>query len=989
MRSVRPTIVRVAALVVTAAAATIPTLDLAIVASLLVLMVAIGVATRFVRRYWPELPTPLKIVHFGVSMQVLGTVIRMIEASLVQGDLVVPSWADVVVVPGMIITMVGLVGAANARAATARIGDLLDAAATGLIPIGFMITFAASYFTGAAAGSERALNAFFFASSAITLVMFIVLIYGPGARSDGAIWVAAGGLAAVSFEFVALLGVATEAAWTPQVLRVLAAAVVLYAIGTSYETYPTFASPGSRPQRYRWQPYFASVAANLILLAAFRMSVSVALVATVAGLLVVRVIVDQRTLQRLTRVVDVQSSYAASLAEADSDVEALAAAKTAVTQLAGSEKVAISGSALATVESADATHIVSADRSTSAAIGTTVPGYVYVAVEQMVNLLSLALVAIEERRRRGEERSKAAAEAAAESWRRLAVGSHEVGLQVLGGVVSAATPNATAMLGTDPTGKPAEQFAAILKHQLANTSAFEDPSTPGRWFKVIEHDGGHEAIIYTIRDVTLEVVDARTDPITGLRNHSDFDDQPEITDSTVIMLHLHDVDRTAESAGQEAANRLLREFTQRVTAAYRAQEEQIWRGVGPRLIVLATNEGDTDWVDRRRQELCQPLTFDGEVFTPTITIGAAQVGDSTTGMKARTPAETALKHALRVSPNTTVWFTDELSEAVRRAWKIETAFAKALTDPAAGGFSVHYQPIVATTDGYPAVAAEALARWVHPKLGPISPGEFIPIAEEKGLVDTIDQFVLNTAVADLARFRLFHPEFKVHVNMSPTTGLAAKLGNISKTLSVRDPRAASSLVVEITESGLGHQDLDPIVEACKELRALGMGIALDDFGAGESNFARIAKLPLTEVKLDRKLVTSWDDEFQARLLIANFQQQGLECVAEGVEDQQAVDLITEAGAEYIQGFAFARPAPLEETLALMVNRSSRPPLPTRNKLGEPCSQNGDHTACEGWWPSNRMEPADTCVCPCHARSDSWPGWQDHSLDIRSLGPASG
>jgi diguanylate cyclase (GGDEF)-like protein len=220
---------------------------------------------------------------------------------------------------------------------------------------------------------------------------------------------------------------------------------------------------------------------------------------------------------------------------------------------------------------------------------------------------------------------------------------------------------------------------------------------------------------------------------------------------------------------------------------------------------------------------------------------------------------------------------------------------------------VQYQPIVSLTSGK-ATGCEALLRWNHPIRGMVAPGDFVSVAEETGLISKIGRFVLEQACVQAMEWRRHGDELSVSVNISPRQLTRADLANdVSRAL------AASGLpphllCLEVTETAL-LRDPGPIVESLRRLKALGVRLAIDDFGAGASSFGLLRILPIDQIKIDRLFIHGLGETASDRAVVAAVvslaKELGLTVVAEGVEtsDQQAE--LTKLGADLAQGFLYS------------------------------------------------------------------------------------
>ncbi len=229
---------------------------------------------------------------------------------------------------------------------------------------------------------------------------------------------------------------------------------------------------------------------------------------------------------------------------------------------------------------------------------------------------------------------------------------------------------------------------------------------------------------------------------------------------------------------------------------------------------------------------------------------------------------------------------------------------------AARNFDVHYQPIF-RADGSTIVGVEALLRWNHPTRGAIGPAVFIPVAEQAGLMDQLGEFVLRRALADAARW----PALYVAVNVSPVQVHSRKLVTLVSSALTDAKVEASRLVLEVTESVL-IDNPEAAKSRLDELRALGLKLALDDFGSGYSSLTYLQRLPFDKLKIDRAFVSALDHSANAGVIIQAIITLGralnLTILVEGIETEEQRVLVRLAGCDEMQGFLFARPSPREE-----------------------------------------------------------------------------
>jgi diguanylate cyclase (GGDEF)-like protein len=230
---------------------------------------------------------------------------------------------------------------------------------------------------------------------------------------------------------------------------------------------------------------------------------------------------------------------------------------------------------------------------------------------------------------------------------------------------------------------------------------------------------------------------------------------------------------------------------------------------------------------------------------------------------------------------------------------------------ARGEFDLHYHPIIDIRSNTTA-NLEALLRWRHPQRGPISPAEFIPLAEESGLIEPIGEWVLRRACADAARWPA---PIKVAANLSPLQFRRGNLVEVIVGILKDSGLAAERLMLEITESVLMQGSRENL-ETLHRLRALGIAVVLDDFGTGYSSLSYLRMFPFDQIKIDRSFVSELASNSDCSAIVSAVAGLGrslnVDTVAEGVETEEQLKLARAAGCTHAQGFLFGRPCPLAE-----------------------------------------------------------------------------
>jgi len=318
----------------------------------------------------------------------------------------------------------------------------------------------------------------------------------------------------------------------------------------------------------------------------------------------------------------------------------------------------------------------------------------------------------------------------------------------------------------------------------------------------------------------------------------------------------------------------------------------------------ASDEALAALAERIIERLSEPYEVGGHRLAVGVSIGIARLEpgarDITTVMK---NADTALYQAKRAGGGGLRFFDTSMDVALKARQQLEIA----LKDAAAREeFEVAYQPQFELATGR-LVGVEALLRWNHPERGPISPAEFVPVAEEIGLMETLGEWVLRRACAEVASWPA---PVRLAVNVSPSQFTRGDLvGTVSSALA-RSGLPADQLDIEITES-LFLQESPAVKATMDALSRRGIGFALDDFGTGYSSLSYIRTFPISKIKIDRSFVTGLPHDREAiaivQAVVALATNLGLRTNAEGLESEEQIALLRVLGCNEGQGYGLGRP----------------------------------------------------------------------------------
>ena len=418
---------------------------------------------------------------------------------------------------------------------------------------------------------------------------------------------------------------------------------------------------------------------------------------------------------------------------------------------------------------------------------------------------------------------------------------------------------------------------------------------------------------------------AHHDGLTGLPNRTLLQDrleqavaQAERGGSRVAVIFL-DLDRFKsinDTLGHGIGDELLKHVAARLAGVVRAVDTVSRLGGDEFVIVMAGISGPEDAATAAQKviaALAPPVSIEGHSLRATPSLGIALFpDDGTTPLQLMKNADTAMYHAKARGRNTYEFFTAGLNAATEHAFTLEQRLRHAVE---AGQLLLHYQPLVNMATRK-VTGLEALLRWNDPERGIIAPAEFIPLAEDTGLIVPIGEWVIAEALRQNRRWQEAGlPLLPVAVNLSPRQFRQKDLAGRIRAMLAEAGQPARLLELELTESMLLH-DLDVALATLHELSAMGVRLAIDDFGTGYSSLSHLKRLPVHKLKIDRSFVRDLchdrDDAAIVNAIIGLGRAMDLEVLAEGVESDDQRKALERLGCPLYQGYLFARPLPPDQ-----------------------------------------------------------------------------
>lgn len=420
------------------------------------------------------------------------------------------------------------------------------------------------------------------------------------------------------------------------------------------------------------------------------------------------------------------------------------------------------------------------------------------------------------------------------------------------------------------------------------------------------------------------------DYLTGLPNRQEFLKMIELLIRkskyfNITVLSLRGFKRINDTYGQHNGDLFLQEIASYLKSI--SEPHCLYRFGGDEFVILSYGPFDASMshnVKKLEQRMQQPWISGGNSCVIPAVIGVVGYPEcANTAEDLISGIEYAVSMAKAASDTNVYYCGHEMLASLRRRRKIVEILEENLKN---NSFSVYYQPIISTATGKYTVA-ESLLRIPDSPLGPLFPNEFIPVAEETGMIVEITYQILDKVCKFVNRLSENGIEFDgVHVNFSgqqfSQIGLAEKVEGIIEA----NHTPFSKIKIEITESILAD-NAETVEEFALEMQQRGILIELDDFGTGYSNIVSVMNTPLDTVKLDKSLVWSAMEKKETAAMVKSlstvFHEMGLQVLAEGVENAQQEAFVKSCGIDYIQGFYFAKPLPEEEAFAFIRNAQAK------------------------------------------------------------------
>jgi len=415
---------------------------------------------------------------------------------------------------------------------------------------------------------------------------------------------------------------------------------------------------------------------------------------------------------------------------------------------------------------------------------------------------------------------------------------------------------------------------------------------------------------------------ALNDGLTGLPNRASFTDrldhEIDLASETggklvLIGIDLNRFKEVNDLRGHGAGDMLLRVLGERLSGLT-GEGEFVARTGGDEFAAIQRFVDQTrldDFLARLEQALFEPIAGHDFVIVPGASLGVALYPDNADSREVLiSNADLAMYRAKADVAHHVCYYDQSMDDVVRARRSLANDLRAALDN---NELDVHYQ-VQTSVSTNQIRGFEALLRWNHPEHGFIPPSDFIPLAEENGLILQLGEWVLREACARAASWE---PPYKVAVNLSPAQFVHADLSKLIIEVLMSTGLPANRLELELTESTI-FQDKERSFSVLRQIKALGVNIALDDFGTGYSSLDMLRSFPFDKIKLDRSFINEAEESLQAKSIIRAVLALGksleIPILAEGIETQGQLSLLGDEGCDEAQGFLLGRPIPISQLL---------------------------------------------------------------------------
>ncbi|MFC3851348.1 putative bifunctional diguanylate cyclase/phosphodiesterase [Salinispirillum marinum] len=413
---------------------------------------------------------------------------------------------------------------------------------------------------------------------------------------------------------------------------------------------------------------------------------------------------------------------------------------------------------------------------------------------------------------------------------------------------------------------------------------------------------------------------AHTDPLTGLANQTRLQDDLRtllMSASThqpmhVLWLNIDRLKVINEGLGKHIGDAVIAEIGARLNRLDTTTNALVARYGGDGFVLVVQGEPkQLDEVGQTVLRQCRhPIYVGKHELTVSVSVGVAHAPrhgqDATLLLQS---AESAMYYAKSLGRNQAQTFHVDLADRFRSRFQMENDLRRALQNHE---LVMHYQPII-LAETQQVVTLEALVRWQHPTRGLLSPLEFLPLAQDMGLMKTLGKRVLELVCRDIQRSAITLP--KISINLASEQISDATLPDQVHALLAQYNIPASALAFEVIEEQL-QDDTNKLVLTLRRLAAAGIELYVDDFGTGYSSLARLKNMPFSRLKMDRSMVAGLPDDFDdcaiALSILGLAKGLGMSVVAEGIEDIAQAEWLCHQGCGYLQGYHYSHPMPLDQ-----------------------------------------------------------------------------